>query len=95
MNYTQHPLSAAFPAMNAEELAMRLDGTIPSSQSFIESIISSTWFQSLTKSQRAAYVIGWFNQCAVGSNQHKRIASTKTQRFSAEKAKSVIAGASA
>lgn len=95
MNYTQHPLSAAFPAMSHEELMTRISGEIPSNSEFIDRVIDSDWFKGLSKSQRAAYAVGWFNFCDVGSNQHKTRITKISKRFSAEQAQIVISGAMA
>jgi hypothetical protein len=81
--------------MNADELQMRLDGVIPSNAEFLDRVISSDWFQGLKKSQRAMYVVCWFNYLALGSNQHKPIKSSKSTRYAAEQAQIAIAGAAA
>jgi hypothetical protein len=95
MTYTQHPLSAAFPAMSDDELNARIDGVIPSSQQFIDRVIASDWFQGLKKSQRAAYAVRWFHFHAKGSNQHKCVIDTTTARYAAEQAQRVIQKAQA
>lgn len=81
--------------MQADAIESRLNGDIPMSRTQIDLVLASDWYQSLKKAQRAAYASGWFNWLEVGSNQHKKIVSTKTRRFAAEAAQILIAKVSA
>ena len=95
MTYTQHPLSAAFPAMTAEEVDSRLNGEIPSDKSFIDAVTASDWFKTLNVAQRAMYVVSWYHWCDKGSNQYKKKISTRSPRYAAEVAQQVIQRAAA
>lgn len=88
--YTQHPIAHLFPDMSTHELEDRLDGAIPSNELFYTEVAATDWFQSLRKSQRALYVAGWFHHLDTGSNQHQQIVSTKTQRYCAEAAQTLL-----
>lgn len=89
--YVQHSLRAVFPGICDEQIQGRIDGVIPMSKPEIEAVVASDWFQSLKKSQRAAFACSWFHWLERGSNQHKRTTKTNTPRFAAEVAQNLIA----
>jgi hypothetical protein len=95
MNLTQHPLSAAFPDATDDQIEGMKQGVIPMTQKQIEAVTATAWFRGLTKSQRAAYVVRWFDWPAPGSNQHKVRLSPTSPRAAAVAAQAAIQKAKA